>query len=107
MMRWLDALGWAKWPSLILIASPIAAYSSWVPDQAPADDCGIVAVGGSRFHVHRRADGAFVLRPTREAKDPAIALAAATANGFDSGGMVMSPDEDALAAIICRRAKSA
>ncbi|QAY76781.1 hypothetical protein [Sphingosinicella sp. BN140058] len=102
MMRWLDALGWAKWPSLLLIASPIAAYSSWLPDEGAADACGIVSVEGSRFRVQRREDGAFLLRPTREERNPAVVLAAVKPIGFDSGAMIVTPEDGAVAGIACR-----
>ncbi|PSJ36256.1 hypothetical protein [Allosphingosinicella deserti] len=91
MMRWLGALGWFKWPSLILVASPIAAYPFWLRDTTPAEACGFVAFEGGLFRAHRRADGAFVLRPAMRAEEPPIALAAPEPIGFDSGGMIVKP----------------
>lgn len=98
MMRWLGALGWFKWPSLILIASPIAAYPYWLPDTPPAEACGFVAFQGGLFRAYRQGDEAIILRPVTRVDGPANALAAAEPIGFDSGGMIVkresiSPDK--------------
>lgn len=89
-MRWLDTLGRLKWPSLILIASPIAAYPSWVRDEPPALDCGLVQLDGRPFRAFKRAEaGEFVLRPTRIAGASSVVLDVAEPIGFDAGGMIV------------------
>lgn len=88
MMRWLDPLGAFKWPSLLLIASPLVAYASWVPRADPAEWCGRVSSAGQAFNVYRRSPGEFILRPSRY---PATAEAGDMhASGVESGGMLIS-----------------
>jgi hypothetical protein len=100
--RWLDALGWLKWPSLLLIASPLAAYPFWLPERAPARDCGPVTVEGRAFRAFRSADGSSViLRPIAAAPNAASALNLRSPVSFDSGGMVVDPEEPGLAALSC------
>lgn len=89
-MRWLDMLGWFKWPSLILIVSPIAAYPSWVRDEPPALDCGLVQLDGRPFRAFKRAEaGEFVLRPISIAGASSVVLDVAEPIGFDAGGMIV------------------
>lgn len=102
MMRWLDPLGWLKWPSLLLVASPLAAYPFWSPEPEPAAECGLVAVEGQTFRVFMAADGsAFILRPTSGPVGSARGVETKPATGFDAGGMVIGADDPALAGSAC------
>jgi hypothetical protein len=100
-MRWLDALGWFKWPSLLLVASPIAAYPYWLPEPGPAADCGRVSVQGRAFRVFRTEAGAFILRPLSEAPGNAPVLDPVEPGAFDAGGMVVDRKFLAGAALGC------
>jgi hypothetical protein len=102
-MRWLDALGWAKWPSLLLIAAPLAAYPFWLPEPPPARSCGTVMWQGQPFQVHRRSDGGdFVLHPARGSSREAPVLVSADPIGFDAGGMVLDAGHPQLDRLDCR-----
>lgn len=100
-MRWLDALGWAKWPSLLLILSPIAAYPFWLPAPEPARDCGRVKVNGQTFRVFRSGEGGeFALRPVFGGRTgPVVQTSEPT--GFSAGGMTFSGQDPALAGLSC------
>lgn len=101
MIRWLDALGWAKWPSLLLLASPLAAYPFWLPEPEPATECGTAVWKGRTFRVFRHANGeGFTLRPSQQtAVSGARVLSSPTA--FDSGGMIFGPDDPLLGSLSC------
>lgn len=102
MIGWLDPLGWFKWPSLLLVAAPLAAFPFWLPEPEPAADCGLVAVEGLTFRAYRAADGeTFILRPTGEAASPASPPKVAAAIAFDAGGMVVDADDPVLAQSSC------
>lgn len=106
MIKWLDALGLCKWPSLILIASPIAAYPSWVPREQPALDCGLVELDGRLLRAFKRADSdEFVLRPTKVIQAPSAILDKAEPRGFDAGGMIARLGDDAQR-LRCKAASS-
>jgi len=103
MMRSLDALGWFKWPSLLLVASPLAAYPFWVPKAPRTSDCGLVTLKGRLFHAFRAQDGGtFVLRPTPVKGVASAVLDEALPTGFDSGAMIVSSDNSGLGALRCR-----
>ena len=89
MTRWLDALGPLKWPSLLLVASPLVAYPFWLPEPAPAVGCGLVDVGGRIFTAYRAGPESYILRPTRIGSTAAPSLHLRQPPGFDAGGMVV------------------
>jgi len=102
MMRWLDPLGPLKWPSLLLVASPLAAYPFWSPEPEAAAPCGLVAYEGRLFRAFRQADGsAVILRPTTAAGPAAALPRAPQPTGFDAGGAVVSAADPALRALAC------
>jgi len=101
-MRWLDALGWFKWPSLLLIASPIAAYPFWSPEPQPAAECGLVAMEGRLFRAFKAADGSgYILRPTGMKGEISAVLDAVEPVGFDSGGMIVDSSNAGLRGLDC------
>ena len=102
MMKWLDALGWFTWPSLALIAAPIAAYPFWLPAPAPAAYCGLVAVGVQTFRAFRTADGGgHILRPTSPVATARIVSVTVEPTGVDAGGMVVEAGSAALDRLAC------
>lgn len=104
MMRCLDPLGWFKWPSLALIASPIAAYPFWLPESPPALECGLVKAEGRTFRAFLAADGsALVLRPTADQMQSAVVLEKIEPLGFDSGGLVLDPTSVPSDRLSCSR----
>ena len=93
MMRWLDPLGSFKWPSLLLVASPIAAFPFWAPHSVPATYCGQVSVQGRAFDVYRpKSPDKFILRPSSAASRAAGTVNLATPLDFDAGGMVVAAE---------------
>ena len=102
MTRWLDALGGFKWPSLLLIAAPLAAYPFWLPEPVPAENCGLVIVAGHTFRAYRSPDtNAVVLRASSETAVKAEVLDAYKSTGFDAGGMVVDDDFLQRAELTC------
>jgi hypothetical protein len=100
MMRWLDALGAFKWPSLLLVASPLVAYPSWVPRPELGEWCETVSVDGRRFEVYRRpGTGDFVLRPSSSIG--AARKLEVRESIFDAGGMVVAPGALDAQAYLC------
>lgn len=102
MIRWLDALGWAKWPSLLLIGAPLAAYPSWITPPVSLKHCGYVALHERSFAVYRSTTaGEFMLHPVKEAPAPAHPVVVQEPLAFRNGGMVISGDDVAIAEL-CR-----
>jgi hypothetical protein len=80
MLRWLEVLGPLKWPSILLVLSPIAAYPFWDTRAVPMESCGPVAWRGQAYEAYASPGGdELVLRqlPTIERADqrPRTALA--------------------------------
>ncbi|HEX8194003.1 MAG TPA: hypothetical protein VF552_14000 [Allosphingosinicella sp.] len=101
MMRWLDGLGPLKWPSLLLVAAPVAAYPYWNPALPPSTDCGIVGIKDQAFRAYRSADGStFTLRPLARPADTAPRLVDVEPIAFDTGGMVVDAKQ-VLRAVRC------
>jgi hypothetical protein len=64
MLRWLDALGPMKWPSILLVLSPIAAYPFWAEEPKRMKSCGPVAWRGQVYQGYAAAGvEEIVLRP--------------------------------------------
>jgi hypothetical protein len=90
MIRWLDGLGPLKWPSLLLIASPLAAYPYWNPPPVPAVACGSVAIKDTVFRAYRAGDGStFTLRPVSGPAGSVPRLDGIEPLAFEAGGMVV------------------
>lgn len=89
MTGWLDALGPLKWPSILLILSPLAAYPFWLPDPGPAADCGWVTVNGRSFRAYRPPDSeTFILRPSsKSVHGPTVTILEPL--GVEAGGMIV------------------
>lgn len=103
MMRWLDALGAFKWPSLALIASPLVAYPFWLPETGPALACGHVIVDGHVLAVYRAASSdEAILRPTSTTPPrSAPVITVREPIGFDAGGTVVDAAILAGAGVTC------
>lgn len=102
MIRWLDGLGAFKWPSILLIASPIVAYPSWAPDSSPAEHCGRVMVDGRLFEIYRSTSAdQFILRPSQGAPVAARVIKVNGPLGFDAGGIVVDSEELSQAGHAC------
>lgn len=101
MIRWLDPLGWFKWPSLALIVSPLVAYSFWLPEPKPAAYCGMMLVEGRPFTVHRMLSGNFHLRLAEGDNGSKPLFRNTKPIGFDSGDMVMAADDPSLGRSNC------
>lgn len=102
MMRWLDALGAFKWPSLALVTAPLAAYPFWLPEPAPAPYCSSVVVDGRGFDVFKHPDAAeAVLRPVRARKVAAPTVEVGEPLRFDAGAMVVDAEPLRWSGIIC------
>lgn len=65
MLRWLKVLGPLKWPSILLVLSPIAAYPFWAEQPRPMHSCGPVSWRGQVYEAYT-APGAddVLLRPS-------------------------------------------
>jgi hypothetical protein len=89
-MRWLDALGALKWPSLLFILSPAAAYPFWLAEDAPAEACGRFTVGEQVFEAYPAASaGEIILRPMSAGAAGATRIKADVPLRFEAGGMVL------------------
>lgn len=102
MMRWLDPLGWMKWPSILLVVSPVAAYPFWLPDAKPAAYCGEVTIEQHVFRVYKtHSTGQFVLRMNRSGAPLTLSGKSVEPIGFDGGGMIVSGDSRILNRLSC------
>lgn len=104
-MRWLDALGVLKWPSVLLVASPLAAYPFWLPAPAPATYCGMFNIAGGTFSAYRVAQDRYILRPSPKRSAVVLAIKRSHSLGFDSGGMVLDGAALKDAGLLCLSAK--
>jgi hypothetical protein len=101
-MRWLDGLGWCKWPSLFLIVCPCVAFGFWLPETSPASYCGNRTIAGRAFAIYRTApDGGFILRPISGSSRSAPDLRIGAPTGFAAGGMMVAADDPGLAPLDC------
>jgi hypothetical protein len=91
-MSWLDALGPLKWPSLLLVLSPVVAYPFWLPQPVPARPCGQVRVGAQTFDAHQGADGKLLLHPSLRPNPRARLLSLSGEATFENGAMVVTTD---------------